>query len=87
MRNKWKETLIDYVMVAGIYKKEHEGDPGKVIHDLICWHNMIASNPCVSKPARDLWNKALDAVLDCQPLGVALDNYHVWRNNIEALRQ
>jgi len=41
-RDLWKNTLIDAVMAAEIYKQEHETNPRKALHDLICWQNSVA---------------------------------------------
>ena len=61
--NNWKEVVIEQLMVAHIYRHEHEGQPRLALHDLIDYHMSIALDPAVSQPARDLINRELDACI------------------------
>ena len=50
----WKEAIIDALVVGHIYTKEHETEPRKALHDLICWEIQIALDPAVSSDAQAL---------------------------------
>ena len=62
-RNIWKDAIIDESIVSWVYCEEHETNPRKALNDILVWNQMVALDPLVSKSARDLWNSALDAVL------------------------
>lgn len=51
---KWQDAVIDALVCAHIYTREHDIDPKKAVHDLICWEVSVALDPRVSKKARDL---------------------------------
>lgn len=52
--NPWKDALIDALVVANIYRREHEADPRQALIELIAWEVGMALNPLVSQAARDL---------------------------------
>lgn len=51
---KWKERVLDELIVAHIYTKEHDTNPKKAIHDAIVWNCQVAIDPAVSSDARKL---------------------------------
>jgi hypothetical protein len=57
----WRTAVIDALVVAGIYTKEHDSNPRKALHELICWENSVALDPRVSKEARALQEESQDA--------------------------
>ena len=52
--NEWKEEVINELVVAHIYKGEHETNPRKAIQDIISWNCEAALDPKVSQAAHDL---------------------------------
>jgi hypothetical protein len=54
----WKDAVIDQLIVAHIYKKEHDADPRKAVSDLLDWTATVALDPSVSKGAADLLAKS-----------------------------
>lgn len=50
--NKWREAVIEKLMVAHIYSGKHEYAPVKAIDDLINWSVSVALDPAVSSSAR-----------------------------------
>ena len=60
---KWKDAVIDALVVDGIFQKEHEIDPRKAINDLLCWEAKMALDPAISKEAAALCASAPDARL------------------------
>ncbi|MHB8413894.1 MAG: hypothetical protein ACYDB1_00670 [Acidiferrobacteraceae bacterium] len=50
----WKAAVIDALIVACIYRAEHDADPRLAINELIAWEQEMALDPAISKEARDL---------------------------------
>lgn len=77
----FKNILIDELILAGIYRKEHETDAARALHDLIAWQTTLALDPAVSHDAEQLQNTYLEraetaearvAVLETRVLGRTL---------------
>lgn len=49
----WRNAVIDGLVCAFIYRAEHDNDPRKALHDLICWEVQVALDPRVSKSAAE----------------------------------
>lgn len=49
--NEWKDRIIDGLIVAHIYREEHENDPQQALLDLIQWHCQVECDPLVSSRA------------------------------------
>lgn len=49
---KWKEAVIDKLMVTHIYSGKHEYTPVEALNDLINWNVSVALDPAVSSSAR-----------------------------------
>ena len=58
-RNEWKEAVINELIVAHVYQKEHETNPRKAIQDAITWNCQVALDPAVSSDARALVERGL----------------------------
>ena len=62
--NVWRRAVIDALVASWIYRKEHDDDPHKALHDLACNEQRIALDPAISKDARNLiqkgWREALE---------------------------
>jgi hypothetical protein len=52
--HKWREAVIDELVVCCIYNSEHDKDPRKAIRDIIEWNVQVALDPQVSEQARAL---------------------------------
>ena len=52
--NGWREAVIDALVVAHIYRAEHDGDPRKALMDLLAWETQVALDPRVSVEAAKL---------------------------------
>ena len=50
----WQDAVIDGLVVAHVYRKEHDTDPRLALQDLISWHVRVALDPTVSSDARAL---------------------------------
>lgn len=64
MENTWKNAVIAELIVAGIYREEHEGNARKALHELICYEVAIALDPLVSQSARNLQGRARREALE-----------------------
>lgn len=53
-RDEWKEAVLNELIVAHIYTKEHETNPLKAIRDAITWNCQVALDPAVSSDAQRL---------------------------------
>jgi len=51
---EWREAVLNELIVAHIYTKEHDTNPRKAIQDAITWHCQVALDPAVSSDARAL---------------------------------
>jgi len=49
--SRWKDAVMDELMCWYIYKKEHENNPKKAVHDLIVLHSEVA----IDLYKRDRW--------------------------------
>ena len=58
-RNEWKDAVIDELITAHVYQKEHDTDPRKAIQDAITWNCQVALDPAVSSDARALVERGL----------------------------
>lgn len=63
---EWKDRVIDELIVAHIYTKEHDANPCKAIQDAITWNCQVALDPAVSSDARALIANELRAVAAAQ---------------------
>ena len=67
----WREAVIDELMSCHIYRREHEENPRKAIHEIIGWNIRLALDPAVSAEARALyrrgWNEAIEAAATVTP--------------------
>lgn len=60
-QNPWKREVLDGLIVAHIFTKEHESNPVKALNDLICWSNDVALDPKVSSRAAELIRQGMYA--------------------------
>ncbi len=51
---KWKEAVVNELIVAHIYSQAHDDSPRKAVHDAITWHCQVEIDPAVSSDARKL---------------------------------
>lgn len=51
---QWREAVLNELIVAHIYTKEHDTNPTKAIHDAITWNCQVALDPAVSSDAQAL---------------------------------
>jgi hypothetical protein len=51
---EWKKAVIDGLIVAHIYRAEHENNPTMALNDLLCWTQQVALDPAVSSEAQAL---------------------------------
>lgn len=51
---EWREAVLNELIVAHIYTKEHDTNPRKAIQDAITWNCQVALDPTVSYDARKL---------------------------------
>lgn len=51
---EWREAVLNELIVAHIYNKEHDTNPRKAIHDAITWNCQVALDPAVSSDAQKL---------------------------------
>lgn len=51
---EWREAVLNELIVAHIYTKEHDTNPRKAIQDAITWHCQVALDPAVSSDAQKL---------------------------------
>lgn len=61
-RVSFKSVVIDALVTSHIYQAEHETDPRKALHDLLCWETQVALDPAVSQAAQQLVATAAEAV-------------------------
>lgn len=52
--SQWREAVLNELIVAHIYTKEHDTNPRKAIQDAITWNCQVALDPAVSSDARKL---------------------------------
>ena len=57
------DAVIDELVAAHIYRKEHDTDPTKAIKDVIDWNVMVALDPAVSNSAAAKVNARLSKAL------------------------
>jgi hypothetical protein len=50
---RWKNAVIEALVVAGIYRGGHD-DPPAAVNELLCWQQQVALDPAVSKEAAEL---------------------------------
>ena len=55
--NHWKDIVLEQLVVAGIFRREHEGSPRLAIDELVDYHIGVALDPKVSHQAEDLYDK------------------------------
>jgi hypothetical protein len=53
-QTNWKEAVLNELIVAHVYTKEHESNPRKAIQDAISWNCAVALDPKVSSDAQEL---------------------------------
>ena len=58
----WQDAVIEQLVVAHIYRKEHATDPRKALQDLISWHVQVALDPQVSSDAQALVDRGAEAM-------------------------
>lgn len=51
---EWREAVLNELIVAHIYTKEHDTNPRKAVQDAIIWNCQVALDPLVSPDARAL---------------------------------
>ncbi len=51
---RWRDAVIDQLVVAHIYNDTHDADPRKAIRDLLEWTSSVALDPLVCYEARAL---------------------------------
>lgn len=54
---RWREAIINELVIAHIYSKEHDDNPRKAIQDAISWNCAVALDPAVSSDAQALVEK------------------------------
>lgn len=54
---RWREAIINELVIAHIYSKEHDDNPRKAIQDAISWNCAVALDPTVSSDAQALVEK------------------------------
>lgn len=54
----FKEAVIEQLIVHYAYKKEHESNAQKAVHDLLCISDAMALDPAISDRAQELINNA-----------------------------
>jgi len=59
---KWKDAVIDQLVILHIYRKEHDADPRLAVKDAIDCHVQIALDPQVSSDAAALVQAGRDAM-------------------------
>lgn len=52
--NKWKDRIIDMLVIDGTLQQEHFVNPEKALHELVSWSAEIALDPAVSSKAAAL---------------------------------
>ena len=57
---EWREAVLNELIVAHIYTKEHDNNPRKTIHDAITWNCQVALDPAVSTEAQSLIKQERD---------------------------
>lgn len=58
---EWREAVLNELIVAHIYTKEHDTNPRKAIQDAITWNCQVALDPAVSSDAQKLIAAAQEA--------------------------
>ena len=53
----WKDIVLEQLVVAGIFRREHEGSPRLAIDELVGYHIDVALDPAVSQQAEDLYEQ------------------------------
>lgn len=66
--NRWRNTVIEQLIVTHIYQKEHDVNPTKALNDLINWHVSVALDPKVSSDAAALVEKGAERERTLQEL-------------------
>lgn len=80
--NPWKEVVIEGLVISHIYRNEHENEPRKALNDLICYHNDIALDPCVSSEAQALIDRGR---AEAEDIRAQKDAAYLERNQCVAL--
>lgn len=64
---EWKAVVLDGLVIAHIYREEHETDPRKALMDLVTWETQVALDPVVSMDAVNLIERGKQNVLASKP--------------------
>ncbi len=59
---EWREAVLNELIVAHIYTKEHDTNPRKAVQDAITWNCQVAIDPAVSTDAQKLIAAAQEAL-------------------------
>ena len=68
----WEHAIIDGLVVAHVYRKEHDTNPSMALNDLISWHVRVALDPTVSSDAQALVESGA-AQRDAESMGVGME--------------
>jgi len=60
LEGPWKEAVLNELIVAHIFRGEHQTNPRKAIQDAISWNTDIALDPLVSKDAQKLIDRGAE---------------------------
>ena len=71
---RWKDAVIDALVVSYTLNAENENDPRRALNDLAAWAQMVALDPAVSLAAAELRDtyKASTLIPSC-----------VWRSDVD----
>lgn len=83
---EWREAVLNELIVAHIYTKEHDTNPRKAIQDAITWNCQVALDPAVSSDARKLVAQERERLDDeiSDAIQSDLENGAKWLNELAA---
>lgn len=85
--DKWRNAVIDELMSCHIYRREHEADPRKALHEVITWNCRVALDPAVSAEARALMVRGGEMVKEAAArVAATYDDNSPYRSRAEAIR-
>ena len=68
MNNKWRDEVLNQLVICGIYGKKHDQNPALAINDLINWHigvyvfDIKENTP--KRKVKNFWNRIIHRSCD-----------------------
>jgi hypothetical protein len=68
MNNKWRDEVLNQLVICGIYGKKHDQNPALAINDLINWHIGVyvfdIKENTLKRKVKNFWNRIIHRSCD-----------------------